>query len=103
MVDSVSLEAGVALASTTALGDDSDASIAGLKSWSVSVDGHFDATKDALIFAMFDGATIAVSFVLGGITYSGTGFMESYSISNPVGDKVAWSGSVTGTGNLARA
>ncbi len=103
VLDSVTLDQNVALHSVTALGDNSDEVISGLKSWSIGVSGSFSAVEDALIFAMFDGAEIAVAFVLGGITYSGNGFLESYSTNNPVGDKVSWSGTVKGNGDLGRA
>jgi hypothetical protein len=103
VVDSVALDQNVALHSVTSLGDNSEESISGLKSWSVQVAGSYSAVEDALIFAMFDGSEIAVSFVLGGVTYSGNGFLESYNTTNPVGDKVAWSGTVKGNGDLGRA
>ncbi len=103
VVDSVVLDQSVALTSVTSFGDASDEFISGLKSWSVNVSGSWAATEDALVFAMFDGSEIAVSFVLGGITYSGNGFLENYNTSNPVGDKVSWTGTVRGNGDLGRA
>ena len=104
-VDSVGFDNNVALANVTAFGDDDDNHIAGLKSHSLSVSGHYDATQDSNVWAMFDGATVAISFSPDGgtTTYSGSGFCESYNISAPVGDKVSWTCTIRASGAITRA
>ena len=103
--DNVSFNADVDLAELTVFGNDDKAYIAGLKSGGLQVSGHFDATADALIWAMFDGAVIAISWSPdgGSTTYSGNGFLSGYQIGSPVGDKVSWSGTVVFSGAIGRA
>jgi hypothetical protein len=95
----------VDLAEVTKFGDNDKEYIAGLLSGGLQVSGHYDATADALLFAMFDGAEIVVSWSpdAGTTTWSGNGFLSSLQIGAPVGDKVSWSGTVVMNGALTRA
>lgn len=104
-VDNVGFNSDVDLAETTTFGDDDKEFIAGLREHGLNVSGHYDATADALLWAMFDGATIAFSFSpdAGTTSYTGNGFLQSYQIQAPVGDKVSWTGNVQISGSVSRA
>jgi hypothetical protein len=106
--DSQSLDQMVDLAETTVFGNDDKTSIAGLKSGSISVGGHWDPTGDAVFAGADDGAVVA--FVCnpegntsGDVTYTGNAFITNYSWQAGVGDRVTWSASFTVSGATARA
>ena len=105
--DSVSQVGAVATADVTAFGNDDAAFIAGLKSGSWSLAGHFDPTADAALYAMFDGAVVAIIYGPAGTTaglpkYTANAFVTDYTIGDPVRDKVSWNASFTRDGALTR-
>lgn len=102
-IDSVGFNSNVSLADVSALSNDDEAFVAGLRNHGLALAGHFEATADAALWAMFDGAVVAWSFVVGAITYSGNAFLERYSIANPVGDKTSFSGTLKVSGPVGRA
>lgn len=89
----------------TAFGDSDREYIATLKEHGLTVAGSFDATADAAIWAMFDGATIAVSYSPdgGSTTYSGSGFLTNYTVNSSPDEKVAFTGTVQFSGAVSRA
>ncbi len=103
-VDSSSLQRIVALAITTAYGDEDETHIAGIGSATIPVSGPWDATFDALVGTTTQMKTArTIAYVMGGVTFSGEAFLENYQIDNPVGDKVAWSANLRFTGAVGRA
>jgi len=92
-------------ADVTAFGNDDRAFIAGLRNAQLDFAGHYDAAYDSVLAGAMDQASIAWSFSPDGgtTTYSGNGFLTSYSESASVGDKVSVSGSLQVTGAVGRA
>ena len=104
-VDNVSLNKDTDLAEVTAFGNNDKEFIAGLLSGGLQISGHYDATQDGYLYGMFDSAEVAIVFSADGGTtsYSGNGFLSTYQIGAPVGDKVSWSATVVVNGTLTRA
>lgn len=91
---------------TTCLGDDWKNYTTGLKEWSASGDGDYVVPTDAegqaaLQEAFLSGDQVTVKlFVDGKNCYTGTAFISSLSIEDPVDDVVSISIEFTGTGEL---
>jgi hypothetical protein len=92
-------------ADVTAFGNDDRAFIAGLRNATLDFAGHYDAAYDSALAGALDQASIAWSFSpdAGTTTYSGNGFLTSYSVAASVGDKVSINGSLQVTGAVSRA
>lgn len=92
-------------ADVTAFGNDDRAFIAGLRNAQLDFAGHYDATADGVLAGALDQASIAWSYSPDGgtTTYSGNGFLTSYTVGATVGDKVSLSGSLQITGAVSRA
>jgi hypothetical protein len=105
--DGVTHDRSVDTAETSAFGDDDKTFIAGLEDGSFSINGHWDATADAALDALFDGAVVAVIYGPAGTTstfvrYTCNALVTNYSITSGVGDRVNWSVSLQRTGALTR-
>lgn len=92
-------------ADVTAFGNDDRAFIGGLRGASVDFAGHYDAAYDAVLHGALDQALIAWAYSPDGgtTTYSGNGFLTSYTVGASVGDKVSISGNLQVTGAVGRA
>jgi hypothetical protein len=93
-------------ADVTALGDEGHKNIPGLENGSFSLSGHWDVTLDAIFGPK---RTVTTSFEYGPagntgglVKYSGECWVTSYTVSSPVGDKVAWSASCQIDGQVTR-
>ena len=104
-----SLELSLETLETTALGDDWKNSISGLKEWTASAEGDFEVTTDTtgqklLSDAYLAGTTVEVKlFVDATNYYTGTAYINSLSIEDPVDDVVTISIEFTGNGALSMA
>lgn len=104
-----SLELSLETLETTALGDDWKNYISGLKEWTASVEGDFEVTTDTtgqklLSDAYLAGTTVEVKlFVDATNYYTGTAYINSLSIEDPVDDVVTISIEFTGNGALSMA
>lgn len=102
-----SLELSLDTLETTCLGDDWKNYITGLKEWTASSEGDYAVPTDtdgqaALQEAFLSGATVAVKlFVDRTNYYTGTAYINSLSIEDPVDDVVSVSIEFTGTGALS--
>lgn len=105
-IKSWSLELSLDTLETTALGDDWKKYIAGLKEWSSSSEGDYEVTIDttgqeALQTAFLNGTTVTVKlYVDSSNYYTGTAYISSLSIEDPVDDVVNISIEFTGNGVL---
>ena len=105
-IKSWSLELSLDTLETTALGDDWKNFIAGLKEWSASCEGDYAITTDttgqqALQDAYISGETITVKLYVDDTHYyTGSAFINSLSVEDPVDDVVSASFELTGTGAL---
>lgn len=101
-----SLELSLDTLETTALGDDWKNYITGLKEWTASSEGDYVVPTDtegqaALQTAFLSGETVTVKlFVDETNYYTGTAYINSLSIEDPVDDVVSISIEFTGTGAL---
>lgn len=101
-----SLELTLDALETTALGDDWKNYIAGLKEWTASSEGDYSVEKDAtgqkmLQEAYLEGTTVNVKMYVDSTHYySGTAYISSLSIEDPVDDVVSISIEFTGNGEL---
>ena len=101
-----SLELSLETLETTALGDDWKDYITGLKEWTASSEGDYEVGTDttgqeALQEAYLDGTSVSVKFYVDSTHYySGTAFISSLSIEDPVDDVVSISIEFTGSGAL---
>lgn len=104
-----SLELSLETLETTALGDDWKNYISGLKEWTASAEGDFEVTTDTmgqklLSDAYLAGTTVEVKlFVDATNYYTGTAYVNSLSIEDPVDDVVTISIEFTGNGALSMA
>ncbi len=104
-----SLELSLETLETTALGDDWKNYISGLKEWTASAEGDFEVTTDTtgqklLSDAYLAGTTVEVKlFVDATNYYTGTAYINSLSIEDPVDDVVTISIEFTGNGALSMA
>ena len=104
-----SLELSLETLETTALGDDWKNYISGLKEWTASAEGDFEVTTDTtgqklLSDADLAGTTVEVKlFVDATNYYTGTAYINSLSIEDPVDDVVTISIEFTGNGALSMA
>ena len=93
-------------APATALGDEWKKYIAGLKEWNASCEGdyaiHTDTTgQKALQDAYLNGTEVTIELYVDSENfYSGTAYISSLSIEDPVDDVVSFSCEFTGTGQL---
>lgn len=105
-IKSWSLELSLDTLEITALGDEWKNYIAGLKEWSASSEGDYEVTsdttgQDALQTAYLAGSTVTVKlYVDSSNYYTGTAYINSLSIEDPVDDVVTISIEFTGTGAL---
>ena len=105
-IKSWSLELSLDTLESTALGDEWKNYIAGLKEWSASSDGDYNAKADTtgqklLQDAYFSGETVVVNLYVDETSYyKGTAYINSLSIEDPVDDVVSISIEFTGTGAL---
>ena len=90
---------------TTVFGNTDRTYIAGLRGYSFSLSGPWDAAGDAIWDGADDGATGTFNYSPDGgtTTYSGSALFADYSISSSVDGRVEWSGSVQPTGSVSRA
>lgn len=101
-----SLELTLDTLETTALGDDWKNYITGLKEWSASCEGDYAVGTDttgqqALQDAYLDGETVSIKLYVDDTHYySGTAYISSLSVEDPVDDVVSISFELTGTGAL---
>lgn len=101
-----SLELSLETLETTALGDDWKNYITGLKEWTASSEGDYEihtdtAGQQALQDAYLDGTTVSLKLYIDSTHYySGTAFISSLSVEDPVDDVVSVSIEFTGTGAL---
>ncbi len=101
-----SLELSLDTLETTALGDEWKKYIAGLKEWSASCEGDYNVHTDekgqkALQDAYLNGIEVTVELYVDAENYySGTAYISSLSIEDPVDDVVSFSCEFTGTGAL---
>lgn len=101
-----SLELSLDTLETTALGNDWKEYITGLKEWTASSEGDYVVPTDtegqaALQQAFLNGAEVKVKmFVDSKNYYTGSAFISSLSIEDPVDDVVSISIEFTGTGAL---
>lgn len=105
--DTQSLDRVIALAATTAFGDNDDTSIAGVRSHTISIGGHWDPTLDGVMVGADDGAVVAFvcnpeGNTTGDITYTGNCLITNYNWSAGTSDRVTWSASFTVTGAVTR-
>ena len=104
-----SLELSLETLETTALGDDWKNYISGLKELTASAEGDFEVTTDTtgqklLSDAYLAGTTVEVKlFVDATNYYTGTAYINSLSIEDPVDDVVTISIEFTGNGTLSMA
>lgn len=102
-----SLELGIDTLDVTALGDDWKRFIAGLKEWSVSAEGSFAVNTDtngqaALQTAFLNSSEVELKLYVNTTDYySGTAYISSLSVEDPVDDAVSVSFEFQGTGELA--
>lgn len=100
----------VETADDTAYGDADRSFIPGLKNGTMSASGNYDSTvttgPDVVLFGI---RAIVTTYTYGPegstsgkVRYTGSCILTSYSISAPVGDKVAWSAEFQLTGPVTR-
>ncbi|MDH5189035.1 MAG: hypothetical protein OEW37_08780 [Rhodospirillaceae bacterium] len=80
---------------------------AGQRSWSGSINAHYDDTDTLAQGAMVPGSTVAVEFLPGGVgsglpTLSGSALITGQSVGGGKGNIVSGSYSLQGTGGLVR-
>jgi hypothetical protein len=95
------------LAETTAFGDDDSTSIAGVRSHTIEVGGHWDPTLDGYAVAADDNAAVTFAAnpegnTAGDVTYTGNCLISNYQWSASTGSQVTWSASFTVTGAVTR-
>ena len=101
-----SLELSLENLETTALGDDWKNYISGLKEWTASAEGDFEVITDTtgqklLSDAYLSGSTVEVKLFVDATNYfTGTAYINSLSIEDPVDDVVTISIEFTGNGAL---
>ena len=101
-----SLELSLETLETTALGDDWKNYISGLKEWTASAEGDFEVITDTtgqklLSDAYLSGSTVEVKLFVDATNYfTGTAYINSLSIEDPVDDVVTISIEFTGNGAL---
>lgn len=101
-----SLDLGLDTIETTALGEDWKTFIAGLKEWSASGEGSWNISTDtlgqkALQDAYLSSSTVEIKLYVDTTRYySGTAFISSISVEDPVDDTVNISFEFQGTGAL---
>jgi TP901-1 family phage major tail protein len=102
-----SLELNVDTLETTALGDEWKKYITGLKEWTASGEGDFDAAADGngqgeIQEAYLNGTEVDVKFYVDATHfYSGSAIISSLSIEDAVDDLVTLSIEFTGTGAVS--
>lgn len=105
-IKSWSLELSLDTLETTALGDDWKNYIAGLKEWSASSEGDYEVTSDttgqeALQTAFLNGTAVTLKLYVDATNYyTGSAYINSLSIEDPVDDVVNISIEFTGNGTL---
>ena len=97
-------------AEVTSFGESLESHDATIKSWTASIAGTLNST-DASQLSIRDQlenaslANISCEFLLGASSssklFTGTGIVESDTMSSPVKDKVAWSCNIRGDGELS--
>ena len=101
-----SLDLGLDTIETTALGEEWKSFIAGLKEWSASGEGSWNIAIDSLGQRALQDAYLSSSsvelklYVDTTYYYSGTAFISSVSVEDPVDDTVSISFEFQGTGAL---
>jgi predicted secreted protein len=101
-----SLELSLETLETTALGDDWKKYITGLKEWTASSEGDYNVPQDtdgqeALQQAFLSGSIVTLKlYVDADNYYTGTAYINSLSIEDPVDDVVSISIEFTGAGEL---
>jgi predicted secreted protein len=105
-IKSWSLELSLDTLETTSLGDDWKNYIAGLKEWSASSEGDYEILTDStgqelLQEAFLAGTAVVVKLYVDGTNYyTGSAYINSLSIEDPVDDIVNISIEFTGNGTL---
>ena len=105
--DSQSLDKVIALAETPVFSVNDMTSIAGVRSHTISIGGHWDPTLDGVMAGADDGNVVA--FVCnpegntsGDVTYTGNCLISNYNWSAGTSDRVTWTASFTVTGAVTR-
>ena len=105
-IKSWSLELNLDTLETTALGDDWKNFIAGLKEWSASCEGNYAIHTDEngqqnLQDAYISGETVIVKLYVNDTNYyTGSAYVSSLSVEDPVDDVVSATFELKGTGEL---
>lgn len=108
-INSWSLDIEADMLEVTALGDEWKKHLLGLKEWSASAEGFFNVHVDqtgqkALQDAFLSGETVTLKFKVNSANYyTGSAYISSISIEDPVDDTVSISFEVQGTGPLSYA
>jgi hypothetical protein len=99
----------IELADVTAYGDEGHKNIAGLENSTGSFSGHWDSAEDDIIGSTTQRKAGTRSFeygpngsTTGMVKYSGEVWINTYSVSSSVSDKVSFSGSMTVDGTVTR-
>ena len=106
-IKSWSLELSIDTLETTALGDSWKKNIPGLKEWSASSEGDYSVTSDttgqkALQDAYLAGTSVTLKLYVDDTNYyTGTAYINSLSIEDPVDDLVSISIEFTGNDSLS--
>ena len=106
-INNWSLDIGTDTLEVTALGDDWKEFIAGLKEWSASSEGTFNIPADntgqkAVQDAFLNGDMVTVKLYVNATNYySGSAYISSLNVEDPVDDAVTISFEFQGTGALA--
>ncbi len=105
-INNWSLDIGTDTLEVTALGDDWKEFIAGLKEWSASSEGTFNIPADntgqkAVQDAFLNGDMVTVKLYVNATNYySGSAYISSLNVEDPVDDAVTISFEFQGTGAL---
>lgn len=105
LVKSWSVDVEVDMLDDTALSDSWKSNISGLKGWSASVEVCWDmsdTSQAAFNSAVLAGTTVAVKLYTNSTNYySGTAYVSSMSVEDPVDDLVTATFELTGDGTLS--
>jgi hypothetical protein len=106
-LDSISYPRRYGTVEVTAFGDAAEEHIATVQGGTISGSGHWDATNDATMDGLFDGATVAFEFgpeggTTGDIKYSGNALVTDYSQDSDAKGKVSFSFALQITGAVTR-
>lgn len=92
---------------TSTFGNTSKTFVVGLKSGTISFEGHYDATIDAHLVGVVAKETISFEYgpmgtATGNPKYTGEAILTEYSVKGDIGSDVTFSGSLQITGDVTR-